>query len=189
VTVAPAAPGPAPLTGWRTEARTANVAHLRATDSLNWRNFSLGATAVMLATATGTSVFATLQHNVTLWVRVVVATLIVLSAVLTALQTYMRYGSRAESHQRASRDYGNAVREITEVLEAQLDPGALAARTDAIRLELNKIDGAAPNVSPYLWSWAVHAVEVSQRTGRDASTVARGLGPRLRWMWRHSFRD
>jgi hypothetical protein len=178
-----------PLFRWRAEARTANVAHLRATDSLNWRNFSLGAIAVMLATATGTSVFATLQHDVTIWVRVLVATLIVVSAMLTALQTYMRYGSRAEAHQRASRDYGNVVREITEVLDTHLAATALAERTHAIRRELDKIDDAAPNVAPYLWSWAVNSCAVSAATGRDPSTIGRGLGPRLRWMWTHSFRD
>jgi hypothetical protein len=177
-----------PLLRWRAEARTANVAHLRATDSLNWRNFSLGAVAVMLAAATGTSVFATLQHDVTIWVRVVIATLIVVSAMLTALQTYMRYGSRAEAHQRASRDYGNVVREITEVLDAHLAATALAERTHAIRRELDKIDDAAPNVAPYLWSWAVNSCSVSAATGRDPSTIGRGFGPRLRWMWTHSFR-
>jgi hypothetical protein len=173
------------LLQWRWTARTANVANLRATDSLGWRNFVLGGTAAVLGAVVSLGIFATLESSdVALGVRIAAGTVAALAAALTALGKYLNYASRAEAHRKASRAYGDLVRQI----DAQLDCGeplTLEAVT-TIRKAMDKIDDEAPNVAPLMWMWAAEGVQTeraAQDAGKpsvDASTVNRGARPRLR---------
>jgi hypothetical protein len=170
---------------WMRQTRQANVAHLRATDSLNWRNFGFATLTVVFTTAVGSSVFATLEKNVTTWVRVVAASVSVLAAILTGLQSSLRYGSRAEAHRRAAREYGNVFRELEDLQQAHLAPEQQQERIEEIRRKLDKIDEDAPNVSAYLWAWAVSSVQRVEETGEDPSTIDRGIWPRIYWTLHH----
>ena len=129
------------LEHWRKQARTANVAHLRATDSMSRRGFGLGATTTIgLGAVVGTSVFASAQGNAKFNTPFgyALGSLSVLAAVLAALQTYFRYSERAEKHRQASRQYGDAVRHIEEVKKARLP------RAELDKLEVrHPVDGAS----------------------------------------------
>src|SRR5438128_9554757 len=101
------------LSSWRWTARTANVANLRATDTLNSRNFALGGTSAVLGAIVGLGIFATLQEGaVHLWIRIVAGGVAFLAAGSAGLWKYLKYGPRVEAHQTASREYGNLVRRI-----------------------------------------------------------------------------
>lgn len=180
------------LTAQARDARTANVAHLRATDSMGWRNFALGASTAVLSAVVASAGFATL-HSSDPSLRGVLAGLVMLAAALSALQTYMRYGNRTAQHREASRNYGVAVRQIALTQEKLRHAGRLTAEIEtdvaAIEKALDAADRAAPNVSPYIWAWAVASVDAARQgvesDDRAATTLNRGLWPRIVWQFRH----
>jgi hypothetical protein len=181
------------LTTWRWNARTANVANLRTTDSLGWRNFVLGGTAAFLGAIVGLGIFATLEsEKVALWVRIVAGAVAFSAAGLAALWKNLSYTSRIEEHRKASREYGDLVRQIDQ----QLNSGTqtTSAEVTSIREAMDKIDQAAPNVSPLTWMWAVAGVSEERKAREDdkpavdASTVNRGAVSRLGRLWSRLFK-
>ena len=72
---------------WRIRIIMLMDAHLRASDSLTWRNFWLGGTATILAAIVSSSIFATLQDSVDTEIRVAVGLVSLLSASLIGLKT------------------------------------------------------------------------------------------------------
>jgi hypothetical protein len=180
------------LTSWRWIARTANVANLRTTDSLSWRNFALGGLSATLGAIVGLGIFATLQEGTAhLWLRLTASGVAFLAAGLAALWKYLNYGPRVEEHRKASREYGNMVRLIDLELEGAAPvTDAVAAQ---IRKALDEIDKSAPNVSPLVWAWASEGV-AAERTAReegeprvDASLINRGAISRLQRLQRLLF--
>lgn len=170
------------LDRWWLQCKRANVAHLRATDSLTWRNYALSVSTAVVSTVVGSSVYAALQSNTAGGVQFAVASLSVVAAALAGVQNVLRYGTRAEKHRRASRDYGIVMRWIREV---QADPPAegIHKAVEQMRRRLDEIDLEAPNVPADIWVWAVCAVqkEICDTTGAtDASTVGRYHWP---WSW------
>jgi hypothetical protein len=185
-----------PEAGWLAaqarDARTANVAHLRATDSMGWRNFTLGAIVTVLSAVVASTGFATL-HTTDPSLRGILAGFVMLAAALSALQTYMRYGNRAAQHREASRNYGVVVRQVALTQEKLRHAARLTADIQAeiaaIEKALDAADRAAPNVSPFIWAWAVASVDASRTDGdlddRAATTLNRGLWPRIVWQFTH----
>jgi hypothetical protein len=72
----------------------------------------LGVVATLLLTITGTTLFATLSSNPGFQPRLVAAILSFISAVGTALQTFLNYGGRSEGHRAVSSRCGSVVRKI-----------------------------------------------------------------------------
>src|SRR4051812_10822647 len=92
------APNPAQegvLVDWRHRARDAQYAHHLAADRFERLNYRLGIPAVVFSTVVGTAVFATLQKEVDLRIKISVGLISVAAAILTALQTFMRFSERA----------------------------------------------------------------------------------------------
>jgi hypothetical protein len=178
------------LEHWRKQARTANVAHLRATDSMSRRGFGLGATTTILGAVVGTSVFASAQSNANFNTPFgyVLGSLSVLAAVLAALQTYLRYSERAEKHRKASRQYGDAVRDIEAVQKARLARTELDKQVQTVDGRLDLVDDPAPNVPPFIWAWAVWTCHLADPVPDfDPSSYGRGPWPRIRWAFVHRF--
>lgn len=179
------------LLKWRWNSRTANVAHLRATDSLTWRNFALGGTSAALGALVGLGVFATLQSShVPLGVRIAAGATAFVAASSAALWKYLNYSARIELHRTASRSYGNMVRQLDDTLALAHASGRAPAEetVEHLRKTLDGIDVAAPNVPPGIWIWAVGGVAKEQRDPTiDASTIDRGLSSRLRRLGRRVF--
>jgi hypothetical protein len=108
----------------------------------------------------------------------------VTAAALAALQNILRYGTRAEKHRRASRDYGIVMRWIRAVQAHGPPADAMNQAVEPIRRRLDEIDLDAPNVPADIWVWAVCAVEKEisdPRGSTDASTIGRYHWPRSWW--------
>jgi hypothetical protein len=171
------------LTEWRWTARKANVAHLRATDSLSWRNFVLGGASAVLGALVGLGVFANLQSgHLSLGIKLAAGGAAFAAAASAALWKYLDYGTRIEQHRNASREYGNMVRWIDQILQTQSDT------VETIRKAMDDIDRAAPNVSPATWVWAVDGV-IKERANAtvDATTIDRGVTSRLLRLFKRIF--
>jgi hypothetical protein len=79
---------------------------------LKRNHYRIGIPTVVLSAIVGTTVFATLEKDVHIGVRVVVAGISLTVAILAALQTFLRFGERAELHRIASAKYESLSNEI-----------------------------------------------------------------------------
>jgi hypothetical protein len=116
------------LREWGARAGASSDTHYANASRLSRANVRFGVPVVALTTLVGTSVFATLQHSVSLGLRVAVGMVSVLAAVLASLQTFLRFGERAEKHRAAAEAWASLRREIDEMVA--LHPNYLASRGD-----------------------------------------------------------
>src|SRR5206468_4341465 len=75
----------------------------------------IGIPSLILSTAFGTTVFASLQYSDVPWVKTALAFLSVLMIILTALQTFFRYAELSERHKTAGVQLGEVRRELEQV--------------------------------------------------------------------------
>jgi hypothetical protein len=129
---------------WRHRVLEAQGTHYECAKPLDRMNIWCGIPVVALSTIVGTSVFASLgESNPDLRWRIVVGLISVLAAVLSGLQTFLRFSERAEKHRSVAARYGAIRREIEQVMASGefngpngkkiLDP--LRAKMDALAAE------------------------------------------------------
>jgi hypothetical protein len=116
------------LRDWQRRAAISQEAHYARATRLADYNIWFGVPVVALATFVGTSVFATLQEDVSIELRILVGSVSVLAAVLASLQTFLRFQERAEKHRASAELWAAIRREIDEMLA--LHPDYLADRSD-----------------------------------------------------------
>ncbi|BBU31476.1 hypothetical protein BTHE68_52100 [Burkholderia sp. THE68] len=131
---------------WVRRARESQLRHYAMADRLTRCGRRLGLAVIGITAATGTSAFLSLVATaVSPDVRVVIGMTSLSAAVLASLQTFLRYGERAELHRRAGAQYG-AVRRRLEAIHAA-DPCVRdACVIDAVRDELDHIAQTAPHL-------------------------------------------
>ncbi len=137
------------LVRWLKRARESAFAHYAAEERYSRLNYALGVPAAFLAAVVGTSVFASLDKVVDNRIKVLVGVLSIGSAVLAGLQTFLRYGDRAEQHRKAAVIYASLRREIELALLFRSD--ITKDSIEAIKQKYNEITEVAPNVHNSLW--------------------------------------
>jgi hypothetical protein len=116
------------LRDWQLRAAVGQEAHYARATSLADYNIWFGVPVVALTTLVATSVFATLQEDIRIELRVLVGFISALAAVLASLQTFLRFQERAEKHRVSAELWAALRREIDEMLA--LHPDYLAERSD-----------------------------------------------------------
>lgn len=138
---------------WKKRARINQKAHYMVAERLHGRNFQLGVPVVILSTVVGTSVFATLADDVSIWGRVVVGVVSITVAVLSALQTFFRFNERAEQHRAAAIQYGVLNRELERLLALPpAEDGGIAKAVLAVEQKFNDLAMQVPAIPGALWS-------------------------------------
>jgi hypothetical protein len=143
------------LANWGERATRSSEAHYELASRLSQANIRFGVPVVILTSFVGTSVFATLGRNVDLWLRIAVGMISVLAAVLASLQTFLRYGERAEKHRSAAELWAAVRREIDQMLA--LHPTYLASRGDPkqylddLRRRMDEIAQQSPEMGMKGW--------------------------------------
>jgi hypothetical protein len=125
--------------------RSRAIGHRDNSHSWDKVNYGLGIPAVVAATVAGTSAFSDFdQHNV------VAGVLALLSAVLTALTTFLDPSKNARLHQQASTRYGELCGEFRRFRQIDVEQGAasekLKNRLDALVKQFNKTDEESPTL-------------------------------------------
>ena len=100
------------LLDWESRAAAAAEVHFQTAEYLSRWNIFLGIPVVVLSAIVGTATFATLTHDVNVGIRIAAGTLSVIAAVLASVQTFLRFGSRAEQHRVAAERWSAIRREI-----------------------------------------------------------------------------
>ncbi|HEX2045089.1 MAG TPA: SLATT domain-containing protein [Gaiellaceae bacterium] len=147
------------LRDWNRRADASSETHYAMANRLSSSNILLGVPVVVLTTFVGTSVFATLQENVDTRLRIFVGVVSVLAAVFASLQTFLRFGERAEKHRVAAEKWAAIRREITEMLA--LHPTYLASRGDPkqylddLRTRMDEVSTQSPEMPDRRWGRAL----------------------------------
>jgi hypothetical protein len=154
------------LRDWDRRAAASAETHYNHAARLSSRNVQLGIPVVALSTFVGTSVFATLQEDVSAYLRILVGGISVTAAVLASLQTFLRFAERAERHRVAADNWSAIRREISQMLA--LHPTYLASHgdpqkyLDGLRRRMDEVAALAPEMGERLWSKAIEKHGVGQ---------------------------
>jgi hypothetical protein len=148
------------LAAWYRRAREAQAVHYESAKLLQKRNLYFGVPVVALSTLVGTSVFASLGKAQDTSITVVVGMLSVLAAILSGLQTFLRFSERAEHHRSVAAKYGSLRRELEQIIASKRDEQSDMTKTiDALRLKMDQLAAEAPATSGRLFSAVVRELE------------------------------
>lgn len=153
------------LRRWLKRARESSFAHYSSETFLNNLHLILGVPATIFAAVVGTAVFSSLANSVSIWLKITVGLFSIITAVLSGLQTFLRFSEKAERHRKTAVDYG-AVRRLIEQHLVYTDHLTYEISNN-IREHLDTIAAEAPNVSARIWARA-------QRKADDNYFLAKG---------------
>src|SRR5258706_261970 len=98
------------LADWFRRARESQFIHYECGAWFGRLNLLLGIPAIVLSTAVGTAVFASIETSVTGPQRIAVGLISILAAILASLQTFLGFSERADKHRTAGSEYGGVRR-------------------------------------------------------------------------------
>jgi hypothetical protein len=138
------------LLRWLKRTRESSFVHYIAEERYRQLHYAIGVPAAILAAGVGTSVFVTLEKTTDTQIKILIGMVSILAAILTGLQTFLRYSERADRHRKAASDYSSIRREIEQTLVFAHAPHDV----DHIRKRIDDITSGAPNVTPRMWATA-----------------------------------
>lgn len=130
---------------WIKRARESQFAHYELGDRLAFRHRLLGVPAILISAIVSLSVFGTLQKmGGSEWLKYLAIVFSLLAAVLSGIQTFMKYAERGEAHRAVAAGYG-AIRRRLELLNITkpIDPKKL----EKIEAELALLGNKASVIS------------------------------------------
>ena len=101
---------------WLSLLQTLQISHYKSSASFNFRNRILGSCVVIFSVSVGTAVFADLAKHDDNFVRNLIGLISVAAAILSSLQTSLKYEERAEKHRSAAVRYGHLRRELEQFI-------------------------------------------------------------------------
>jgi hypothetical protein len=136
--------------------------HLAAAQKSRLNHF-FGVPAALISAIVGTTLFATLEQNPDTTWRIIVGLVLILSAVLSTLQTRFNYADAAGKHKTAGTRY-SAVRRRLEVFELRCaDPGldrqSALSGLEKILADLEKLAEDLPAIPDSMWNRAIAEYE------------------------------
>lgn len=149
------------LENWRLRAWASQIAHYQVAERLRKHHRDLGLPVVILTTAVGTSLFATLnQDKLALGLRIVVGAISVLAAIFAGIQAFFGFAQLADQHALAA-DWYSSIRRRIEQVQAmpRLSRGDARECLDGMRKDMNQVGSQFPEIGEKTWH------EVSSRFG------------------------
>ena len=143
------------LKDWRQRMAAASEAHYKLASRLRRNNLMLGVPVVIFSSCVGTSLFATLadpEAGIPPAFKIAVGSISVVAAILAALQTFLRFGERAEKHVVAADWYTAVRRDLEQVLALSAkERGTPKSCFDRIRKDMSKVGQQSPEIGDRLW--------------------------------------
>ena len=140
------------LVDWRQRVYAAQSAHYAATDHYRRLNYLIGVPAIIFSSVVGTAIFASLNEHAADQNKIIVAIISIAAAVLSALQTFLRFSERATQHATAADWYSAIRRDIEQTLHLAVGSrGSPKDCLDRIRKEINRVGQNAPELKVSLW--------------------------------------
>lgn len=143
------------LKDWRQRTAAASEAHYKLASGLRGKNLMLGIPVVTFSSIVGTSLFATLadpEAVIHAALRIAIGSISVAAAILAALQTFLRFGERAEKHVVAADWYAAVRRDIDQLLAlSPKERGTPKSCFDRLRKQMSKVGQHSPEIGDRLW--------------------------------------
>jgi hypothetical protein len=124
-------------------------------DRLRRRYLALGIPVVILTTLVGTSAFASLEQSggVDDWARALVGVISIAAAVLSSLQTFLRYATRSEGHRIGAIRYETLRRDMAKTLALpRKSRGNAEHNLEGVALRMDRYAKESPNIGERLWN-------------------------------------
>jgi hypothetical protein len=162
---------------WHRRVAAAESGHRVMADRLRRRSLLIGVPVVILTTLVGTGVFASLdEDSVPIEARVAVGTISILAALLSSLQTFMKYSTRAEGHRIAAMRYESLRRDMSRDLalprQARGDP---TRQLDSVAQRMDRYAKESPTIGEREWNRLMGEFQLSRvppdPAEADAATV------------------
>jgi hypothetical protein len=152
-------------------------AHYAAAEIFAGRDLKLGIPVTVATSIVATSIFATLtQDTKTLWISLVTGTLSIGAAILSGLQTFLRYSDLSARHRRAAVAY-ESIRRSLDLFNLEYkqsdDRSAALKRLAEIATKLDLTADAAPTLPDSIYD----SVKWRPASHRTYSTPEPSLRP------------
>lgn len=137
---------------WRFRNHRVQLAHYECARRFERLHLWLGLPAVALSTLVGTTVFASLAKTTDVAFQICVGLLSVTAAVLTGLQTFLKYSELAEKHRLAGAKFANLKHRIE--LLSTLPPSSeadLRSALEGIEETWSKLREESPTLPSRVW--------------------------------------
>jgi hypothetical protein len=130
-------------------------------------NYIIGIPLVVLSAFVGSAIFATLEKEVTLRIRILIGSVSIVSAVLAGLQTFLRFSDRAGKHRSMSAQFGAIRRTIQQILLFSSTSEELKPLVENLKVEIDNLELEAPEIPDRIWVRSKN--RVGNRSFRDST--------------------
>ena len=140
------------ISHWRFRVHRMQLAHYETARKFDARHLWLGLPAIAFSTIVGTTVFASLSKNTDVGLQILAGLLSVSAAVLTALQTFLKYSELSEKHRAAGAKFANLKHRI-ELLSSMppAAPDELKQQLTMIEDRWSKVREESPTIPTRIW--------------------------------------
>lgn len=136
------------LQTWRHDLNILMRSHYSRSISIRRMNYLLGIPVILISMAIASYIFFTINHNPDFWVKMIAGMLLLLSAILTSLQTFLKYSEQAENHRNASARYQSLHHSVDQLLAFPAkDESSLFTWCDKLRDRWDELNLEVPNVA------------------------------------------
>lgn len=135
---------------WRFRVHRVQLAHYECARRFERLHLWLGLPAIALSTLVGTTVFSSLEKAADVRLQICVGLLSVVAAVLTGLQTFLRYAELAERHRLAGARFANLKHRI-ELLTTLSADADIREQLVAIEETWAKLREESPTLPSSVW--------------------------------------
>ncbi|WP_414683005.1 SLATT domain-containing protein [Longimicrobium sp.] len=137
---------------WRDTIGQIQNAHYRSAIYVQRLNYALGIPALVISTAVGSTIFATISDDASNAVKIVLGLLSLAAAVLAGLQTWLGYKETAARHHIGGVRYGALLRLIDQTRSFPFERREDAkAFLDLVRGEWDSLQKELPMISQHVW--------------------------------------
>lgn len=140
---------------WLKRVRESQLTHYAAAERDSRKHLLIGVPAAIFSALIGTTIFSALdsKHDLDIRLKISVACISIITAILTGCQTFLRFSEKTDAHRSASSKYAEVRRQIEVLLTF---PDAIdQAAVERIEKSIDEITKGAPTVSASVWKTAM----------------------------------
>lgn len=143
------------LESWNKRLREIQHSQYEAAKILTRNHYWFGVPSLITTTVVTSAIFSTLQkQNISECSKIIFGVVSILSALLVGIQTFFKFGERAEKHRTFGAKAGNLRRQLEQHIAGGNIESFSEEKIDKIRDSYDEISRDAPAVSNSVWEKA-----------------------------------
>ncbi len=134
------------ITQWLNGLSRLHRGHFAAAKACELNNVCLGVPVIVLTTIVGSAVFSSVQSDTSTSTKIIVGVLSITAAVLSGLQTFLKFSERAARHKVTATKYGILRRELEQAIALTGGRKLEKSFMDSLRARWDSLDEESPTV-------------------------------------------